>query len=316
MSRKSRIHNPELFQGIHKSKNYFEGWYFKHTDRDAKVNFSIIPGINMEKNEKSAFIQIIIGPEYRSYFIPYDYSEFSYCDQPFEVRIGRNVFSLDGISLDIDTENIQICGKIEYNNITPIECSLMQPNIMGYFGYLKFMQCNHGVISLSHNLKGKIEHDDRQISFDGGRGYIEKDWGSSFPQKYCWVQCNHFPQESTSLFFSFAHIPFLGTSFMGFICILKVGERQYRFATYNKSKMMKIDYENDTLIVEMKRHDMVIKIRANATEALALKAPKQGRMTDEIKETLQGNVEVELEEGGKKIYEGKSTNGAMDIVDM
>ena len=316
MSKKSRIKNPELFQGINKSKGYFEGWYFKHSDSKAAVNFSIIPGINMEQNQKRAFIQLIIGPDYKSYFIPYEFDEFSYSDEPFEVRIGRNTFSLGGISLDIETADIKLRGRIEYKNITPIECSVLQPNIMGYFGYLKFMQCNHGVISLGHDLAGQIEHDGRKISFDGGRGYIEKDWGSSFPQKYCWVQCNHFAEKDTSLFFSFAHIPFLGSSFMGFICILKVGDVQHRFATYNKSKIISIEMKDDVLHVEIARQDTTLRIRAHATAALALKAPKSGSMTDEIKETLQGDVEVELKKAGQAVYAGQSENGAMDIVDM
>ena len=64
--------------------------------------------------------------------------------------------------------------------------------------------------------------DGENINFENGRGYIEKDWGTSFPKKYCWIQCNNFASSEDSLFFSIAHIPFLGFEFMGFIGILKV----------------------------------------------------------------------------------------------
>lgn len=54
------IKNPELFQGekrIKTNNNYFEGWYFKNTN--SKKGISFIPGININEQEKKAFIQII-----------------------------------------------------------------------------------------------------------------------------------------------------------------------------------------------------------------------------------------------------------------
>ncbi|QII81181.1 hypothetical protein G7057_00970 [Jeotgalibaca arthritidis] len=41
-----------------------------------------------------------------------------------------------------------------------------------------------------------------------GKGYIEKDWGRSFPKNYIWIQSNHFNDNQRSLFFSYAHIPY------------------------------------------------------------------------------------------------------------
>ncbi|MCK7537696.1 MAG: tocopherol cyclase family protein [Marinilabiliales bacterium] len=32
----------------------------------------------------------------------------------------------------------------------------------------------------------------KMADFSGGRGYIEKDWGHSFPSAYVWMQSNHF----------------------------------------------------------------------------------------------------------------------------
>jgi len=40
-----KIWSPELFQGIYKSKNYFEGWYYKLISADHKHIYAVIPGI-------------------------------------------------------------------------------------------------------------------------------------------------------------------------------------------------------------------------------------------------------------------------------
>ncbi len=46
---------------------------------------------------------------------------------------------------------------------------------MGWYRFLPFMECYHGVISLTHNLKGKIIVDNKIFAFENGKGYIEKD---------------------------------------------------------------------------------------------------------------------------------------------
>ena len=314
MGKKSRILNPELFQGKNKKRDYFEGWYFKHTDKKGAVNFSIIPGINYEGESKSAFIQVITGPPYKSYYIKYDYDEFFYSDEPFRVNIGSNVFSYDYIELDIDNEDIQLKGRIDFSNQSKIDSSFFSPNIMGFFAYFRFMQCNHGVLSLNHDLAGEIEYNGKAISFDKGKGYMEKDWGTSFPKKYCWIQCNHFDEPHNSLFFSVAHIPFLGFEFMGFISILKVGSRQYRFATYNGAKVKKTVFKDDTVNIVVKRGEYTMEIDAKVKDGRVLKAPKNGIMIDDIKETLEGSVMVRLYCKGDLVYDGQSENAGVETV--
>ena len=87
------IQYPALFQGEHnlkKTKNYFEGWYFKQVSPEHSIAF--IPGICIEAGKKSAFIQIITNTQ--SYYIPFDFSDFHFSHVPFFIEIGENYFSL------------------------------------------------------------------------------------------------------------------------------------------------------------------------------------------------------------------------------
>jgi hypothetical protein len=55
--------------------------------------------------------------------------------------------------------------------------------------------------------------DGKEESMNNGRGYTEKDHGSSFPSLWIWLQTNSFPQNpGTSVFASVARIstPFFG----------------------------------------------------------------------------------------------------------
>jgi tocopherol cyclase len=315
MNKKNRLSHPELFQGINKKRDYFEGWYFKHVSFDGKTTFSLIPGISYEGEKKHAFIQVIIGPEFRSYYISYDIEDFSYQDNPFRVKIDKNIFSLSGINLDIDSSDLKLKGHIKYNKITKIKRSFLEPNIMGFFAYFRFMQCYHGVISLNHELKGEIKYNKSNRNFNNGKGYIEKDWGTSFPKKYCWVQCNHFNKNSVSVIASVAHIPFLGSEFFGFIVVLKLEEKEYRFATYNKSKVVKAEYKDGNLTLSFKRKNIVLEIKTIVKEGLVLKAPKKGIMEDDIKETLEGILAVSLYDKEKLLFSGEGKHAGVEVVD-
>lgn len=60
MNKMFLIKNPDLFQGkkyLNKKNNYFEGWYFKNTNKEKGISF--IPGININEKKKKAFIEVI-----------------------------------------------------------------------------------------------------------------------------------------------------------------------------------------------------------------------------------------------------------------
>lgn len=79
---------------------------------------------------------------------------------------------------------------------------------MGPFSYVPFMECNHVILSMKNNANGHININDNMLNFDNGIGYIEKDWGCSFPKKYIWCQGNNFQNPTTSFMLSIADIPF------------------------------------------------------------------------------------------------------------
>jgi tocopherol cyclase len=46
----------------------------------------------------------------------------------------------------------------------------------------------------------------RRVDSSDGRGYIEKDWGRSFPRAWIWAQSNTFTKPGTSFLFSLARV--------------------------------------------------------------------------------------------------------------
>ena len=179
---KNKICNDHLYLGNKINSNYFEGWYFKHVNKNKKYSLSFIIGIS-KSNKKEVFIQVIENITNKSYYIKYDIKDFEYSNDPFYIKIKDNYFSLNKIVIDIN-DKITIKGIINYSNLTKINKNIYSPNIIVSFSYLTNIECNHSIISLRHKLNGQININDNTINFDNETGYIEKGYGNSFSKKY------------------------------------------------------------------------------------------------------------------------------------
>ncbi len=177
------IKNPELFQGekyLNTNKNYFEGWYFKNTNKENTIAF--IPGINITENDKKAFIQVITDE--MSYFINYNINDFKYNITPFSIQIAQNFFSKEKVSINIsdNTQNLEINGELIYLDNKNIKTNILNPNIMGPFSYVPFMECNHAILNMQNSIKGMININGQKMNFDNGIRLYRKRLGAFFSQ--------------------------------------------------------------------------------------------------------------------------------------
>ena len=288
---------------MHKrKKSFFEGWYFKHQYNNFSI--SLIPGINISKvGEKYAFIQVITNND--SYNIKYKFEDFSISKDRLTIKIKDNIFSKSGIILNIKDSNIKIKAQLKYNNITPIKS-----DIMGPFALIKFMECNHEVISLHHEVNGILNINNKEIKINNGIGYIEKDYGTSFPKTYLWIHCNDFGNEKVSIMVSIADIPFLGFEFKGCIASILYKEKEYRMATYNGVRV--INYNKNGLTIKRGRYKLHIDIEDN--NAKKLLAPNQGEMERVIYEAISCNGRFRFYRKDELIFDLKSNNISFEYV--
>lgn len=305
--------NPDLFQGekyLTEYKDYFEGWYFKNTNKENGVSF--IPGINIEKNEPKAFVQVITNNT--SYFVNYDIDEFRFNCEPFCIEIGNNSFSKDGIHIDIKDKNLNIYGDIKYSNTKNIHTNSINPNIMGPFSYIPSMECNHAILSMQNNTNGLININDYKMEFDNDMGYIEKDWGCSFPRTYIWCQGNNFQKSNASFMLSIADVPFKMFKFKGVICVLLLDDKEYKFTTYNNTKLVEYDINDNSLNITLKKGDYYLNVKSKFDKGQKLAAPVKGRMSKDIFESITSLITVTLRKGDKTIFSDTSTNCGLEIV--
>ena len=313
------MHEPILFQGYKKKNKYFEGWYYKLVSKDEKYKVAFIPGISLAKEKSHSFIQVFISKKEPEMSLKTDYfrfekQAFQFEDTPFKVSIADNTFEAEGLSINLNSPYLKVKGQIQIGGLSPIDRGVWSPNIMGPFGYLNFMECYHGVVSMTSPLQGELEIDGQMISFDGGKGYIEKDWGKSFPRAYVWLQTNHFKDPKTSLMFSYADIPFLGFYFKGLICNLLYNNQEYRFATYNFSKVLMEEITPKKATYVLKKGRYTLHIEAIQKDQIDLASPINGAMDHTIKEGLSGEVRIKLYDKKTLLYEDIGIEAGIEIM--
>jgi len=297
-----KIFHPEVFQGSLKNKNYFEGWYFKHVSALADDAFAVIPGVSLS-GDTHAFVQFNDGKTGRSSYFRYDISEFIFDRKKFIITIGNSTFTEEGISLDISNESFTIRGYIAYSGILKPPSNILMPGIMGWYSYVPYMECNHGVLSVTHDLKGSVTVNGDLRLMRGGKGYIEKDWGISFPESWLWMQCNSFTTQSASVMISVAKIPWRGSFFIGFIAFFSLNGKTTIMATYNGSRIESLKKNDDnTTSVVIRKGEMELKALITKKGEGVLKAPASGMMNNTIKESIDSDVSLEIYLSGKMIF--------------
>ena len=305
--------NPDMYQGWGKKDNYFEGWYFKWVDPKEEYALAVIPGISMGSDgKKHAFIQVFDGLACKASYHEFEADDFQPESDKFGLHLGGNYFSATKVKLDLP----DLKGELELKNLHRWPKMLGAPGIMGWYSFVPFMECYHGIVSMHHQLAGFMNLNGQAIDFDGGVGYGEKDWGVSFPSAWIWAQSNHFGREEPiCLMASVANIPWLGSSFVGFIVGFLFEGTLYRFATYTGAKM-KAEVEGNNLRIAFKNKKHTLHMLAKPAQGVELVSPISGNMAGKVNESLQAELEVRFMEGEQELFSGTGTSAGLEIAGM
>lgn len=315
------IWHPERYHGFNQDDNFFEGWYYKNVSPDGTSILSIIPGVfkSKDKSKEHAFIQLIDGNTRETHNIKFDISEFESEKDKFEVRIGNCSFSEDRVYLDIEKNNLRVFGEINFKNHKPWHKTKLSPSAMGWYSFIPYMECNHDVLSMNHRTRGKVLINKNIYLFTFGKGYIEKDWGKSFPSSYVWIQSNNFENNNVSFFCSIAKIPWIRNNFIGFICGLTVDDKLHVFATYTGAKIKHLEINDKQVKFTIKDKTFELEVKASKNQGGMLLAPYNNQMIEgRVHETLLSEIQVDLyvsnNKGKNLMFSGTGNFAGLEIV--
>ncbi len=223
------------------------------------------------------------------------------------------------MTLDIQSPERTIRGELTFAGGTGWPVTPLSPGIMGWYAYVPFMECYHGVLSFDHAVSGRLTVDGETLDYSGGRGYIEKDWGQAFPKAWIWMQSNHFATPHVCLTASVAVIPWRGSAFNGFIAGLWHAGRLYRFATYTGARLERQEIDDRRVVlhyVDPRRDGCRLEIEASRATGGLLHSPERTAMLQRVMESLTASLHVRLVENatGKAIFEDTGEHAGLEVV--
>jgi hypothetical protein len=281
-----KLYHPEFYQGPRRTARYFEGWYYKAVV-DGKA-FAVIPGVSRAADDPHAFIQRIDGEKGESWYHRYPLDSFAYRKDEFEITIGPNRFALDGYNVELPDFTCSFATDGFHGWPT----SLFSPGTMGWYSFVPFMECKHGVIV------------------------------RSFPNAWIWLQSNHFQDDAdsaqsrpaTSVTCSIGNVPFVGGAFTGFLAAFLLDGRLHRFTTYTGSKLTHMQVDDDAVFLRISDPVKSLEIEARREAGATLAAPAQGVMSGRITETIRSSVIVTLEMDGRQVFNGTGIHAGLEVV--
>lgn len=273
---------------------------------------AIIAGISVNEDQKSEpFIQLVDGKNHSAEYFQFEQQDFHASTKKHYVEIGQNKFCSNGFQLNLPS----LTGELQFSNQVKWQKTLLAPNIMGPLSYWPFMECNHGVVSMNHTVAGSLAKQGTTIDFNNGIGYIEKDWGASFPEAHIWMQSNRFQHNSTtSLSIAIAKMKLMGRNIVGFAAVLMIAQKRYLFSSYNFSTLQ-VDNHQNSVTLQFFGSKHTLSINAQLNNSAELVSPLKTGMSGVVLEELNGVIELKLthKRSNKEVYQDVGINAGIEV---
>ncbi|MTB49623.1 tocopherol cyclase family protein [Lewinella sp. W8] len=306
--------DPPRFQGWGRHRRYFEGWYFKIVVPAQRLAYAFIPGISYdERGQGHAFLQVLDGVAATSQYFDYATEDFRPATDHFSLQLGPHEFSDHHLRVSLP----DLAVDLQFDGIHPWPRRPLAPGVMGWYGFVPRMQCYHGLVSLHHELRGTIRVRGVDHPAKGGVGYVEKDWGSGFPEAWIWCQSNHLSHtdQPASLMASVASIPWMGSSFTGFLSTFLFEGELLTFTTWTGAQAQ-VQRPSDgavDLVFSDKKHRL--ELRGHPAPGGNLASPIAGAMTGKINESLRASLDVRLFTEGQLRYAGVAEWAGLEVTE-
>ena len=298
---------------------FYEGWYHKVT----------IP----EKGEAFFFVYGIINPKVGS---PYPSEAFVYCGRSKTMKTIYQSFPVDSyraaenvrdvrigpsaratalrIAGDINEDRSSCSWDIRFSDVVP------WTRTMGWMTGSTGFETNWTVGAISSRASGWVRFDGEYISITNSSAYGDHNWGSSFPDKWIWVQANNFRDPHISLTVSGGTLSSDENPLEAYMLgLLLNGE----LITFRSQDLAVFDVESEIGFWKITSTTLSRRITVTAScdpaTLFHLIVPTQGGMKPRCWESLEGTVAVLLEKRSgtgtewHESFQGTSTHGGVEL---
>jgi tocopherol cyclase len=286
------IYKPTTLRGHLERNNYFEGWFQKIYSKELNASIVIIYGYATQNTtDKTGFIQILL-PKKTPEIIYFNRNEISFHPKEHIVRMGENLLTTE--SIQIHTNDIHMFLKLTNNQVTQTF-----KNSMGYYYFVPHLPCYHSVLNAAHQVSGEIQLKEARYVLNNENGYLEKNWGTSFPESYIWLHAVDPLDAKVSMLFSIAEIKWLGIKFLKHVGHFCFDDKQIDLRSLNNFAFTYQRPSKDNYQIQIKSSTLQIEISIALGNNILFKGPQGGKLSNDIIHFIDADIQIRLSENNK-----------------
>ncbi len=344
--KKQNNHLQTPHSGYHwdqKTRNYFEGWYFRLTlptiNQTFAFMYSIEDPIGGESNSGGAVQILGIDEAYLCRTFP-DVSQFwasqdclglghwgksdslqypqllspkefaTHIQEGYQTTATLNQGCIyDPRSNRYSRWEYQIEPRYGWGNP-----HIVQKATAGWLSYFPIFDPGWQILMAHSFATGWIEWEGERYQFTGAPAYSEKNWGTSFPEKWFWVNCNSFTNQSDLAFTAAGGIRQVlwWQEAVGIIGIHYQG-KFYEFASGNGEVKWQIQPWGEWRMEASNDNFTVTLVGTTDLLGTYVRTPTAKGLVFNCRDTTRGKLHLELSHSGKTILKADSGNAGLEI---
>jgi tocopherol cyclase len=280
-------YKPNSIRGTFERNKFFEGWFQKVYSKALKASFILIYGYATHNSDNEfGFLQILI-PNQTPEIVYFPKNQVS-CDiEKHQFRMGKNLLTTELIRIDINGISIELNMK----NKQPFRTF---KNSMGYTYFIPNLPCYHSVLNTAQSVSGEIKHQGQCYTLDHEMGYLEKNWGTTFPESYFWVHAVDPNNPAISLLFSRAKIVWLGKTYIKHVGYLCYDGQQIELRELKNCAVSNSNISPENRIIQIRSASAQLDLALGYGREVQFKGPKDGALSRMIHHQADAKVEVSL----------------------
>jgi tocopherol cyclase len=335
-------HSGYHWDGI--TKSYFEGWYLRLTLPEIAQTFAFMYSIQDpigEQPHSGGAVQILgideqylcrTFPDVNKFFGDRNSLTFGHWHQT-DLQISPQLLSTTKFASRI-REGYQVSsnlnqgsiydpvtksyGRWEYH-IQPVygwgnSRSIQQPSA-GLLSYLPIFEPGWQ-ITMAHGLAtGWIQWEGKTYQFSNAPAYSEKNWGSSFPQQWFWLNCNSFIERADlaitagggirKVLWWKEEVALIGLHYQG---------KFYEFAPWNAEINWNIQPWGQWQLEAISSDYVITLTGITDLPGTYVRTPTAEGLIFNCRDTTQGNLKLELKSSsGKTILQAESNLAGLEV---
>ena len=280
-------YKPNSIRGNFERNKYFEGWFQKVYSKEHNVPFILIYGYATNNSaDNFGFLQVLL-PNQTPEIIYFPKNEVS-CDIEQHIfRMGKNLLTLELIR--INTHGLSI--DLNLKNVNPMRTF---KNSMGYTYFIPNLPCYHSVLNTAQNVSGEIQHNGVCYTLNNAMGYLEKNWGTTFPESYFWVHAVDPNNPRISLLFSRAKIVWLGKTYVKHVGYLCLDGQQIELRDLNNFKVSINNISPENRIIHIRSASVQLDLSLEYGREVEFNGPEDGALSRLIQHRTDAKIDVLL----------------------